>query len=422
VKILYDISVLGSGYYSQSARTGVARVIENVANQLNMRADCELQLCAYSSLSSLIQTLKYIENNAELRKRELSYTSHSLLNMVLRLIEKLYPLPSNKILSQITRKAFSLLLMTGKPFYDSIERPKLGSSDIFHATYFPMPGFIRKYAKIKSFITIYDLIPILYPQFFVFKKDHLLSDVMKSITPNDYVIAISQSTKNDLCNYLKLDPNRVFVTYLAASDLFHPVSAFDSINRVKIKYGIPEGHYILSLSTLEPRKNIDHTIRCFARIVKEQSIHDLNLVLVGTKGWNFDRIFSEIMKHDILSSRIILTGYVADEDLAAIYSGAQMFVYPSLYEGFGLPPLEAMKCGVPVITSNTSSLPEVVGDAGIMVNPQDTDALCQAITDIYRKPALRSELAARSVERSKKFNWTSCAQQTVRAYETALGK
>ena len=172
---------------------------------------------------------------------------------------------------------------------------------------------------------------------------------------------------------------------------------------------------------MEPRKNIDHTVRCFARIVKEQHISDLNLVLVGTKGWDFDKIFTEMMKHNSVRDRVIVTGYVADEDLAAIYSGAQMFVYPSLYEGFGLPPLEAMQCGVPVITSNTSSLPEVVGEAGIMVNPQDSDVLCQAMTDIYRKPALRNELATRALARAKQFSWASCAQQTVRAYETVLG-
>jgi glycosyltransferase involved in cell wall biosynthesis len=118
------------------------------------------------------------------------------------------------------------------------------------------------------------------------------------------------------------------------------------------------------------------------------------------------------MKHNSLLDRIIVTGYVADEDLAVIYNGAQMLVYPSLYEGFGLPP-EAMQCGVPVITSNTYSIPAVVGDAGIMVNPKDSDALCQAINDIYRKPALCKELATRLSERAKQFSWESCARQTV---------
>ena len=189
----------------------------------------------------------------------------------------------------------------------------------------------------------------------------------------------------------------------------------------RAKYGILDGPYILSLSTLEPRKNIDHTIRCFARLIRDENIRDLNLVLVGTKGWDFDRIFGELTNHDQLRDRIIVTGYVADEDLSAIYSGARMFVYPSFYEGFGLPPLEAMQCGVPVITSNTSSLPEVVGNAGLMVDPKDGDALCQAMFDIYRQPSLRDDLSRRSIERSRAFSWDICARETVRAYRSALG-
>ena len=240
------------------------------------------------------------------------------------------------------------------------------------------------------------------------------------IEPDDWVIAISQSTKDDLCNYAKIDPSHVFVTPLAASNLFYPCLDSGQISVIKSKYGIPDMPYILSLCTLEPRKNIDRTIRCFVQLIKEQHINDLNLVLVGVKGWDFERIFSEIEYASSIRDRIIVTGYVQDQDLAAIYSRAMMFVYPSLYEGFGLPPLEAMQCGVPVITSNTSSLPEVVGDAGIMVDPSDDESLSLAIFDIYSQPFLRKSLSAKSLERAKLFSWERCAQLTVAAYETAL--
>jgi glycosyltransferase involved in cell wall biosynthesis len=141
---------------------------------------------------------------------------------------------------------------------------------------------------------------------------------------------------------------------------------------------------------------------------------------VGTKGWDFDKIFQELSNLPTLKERVIITGYVADEDLAALYSGAMAFVYPSFYEGFGLPPLEAMQCGVPVITSNTSSLPEVVGDAGIMVAPTDADALCQSMLNLYASSDLRSKMSFKSIEQAKKFSWQNCTEQTIGAYQLAL--
>ena len=152
---------------------------------------------------------------------------------------------------------------------------------------------------------------------------------------------------------------------------------------------------------------------------KQQSV-DLRLVLVGTKGWNYDKILEAVRTMELSEERIILTGYVADEDLAPFYSGALAFIYVSLYEGFGLPPLEAMQCGTPVITSNRSSLPEVVADAGIMLDPFDEDGACQAILELYRNTALREQMRRRSLERSRQFNWNRCVSETIAAYRIAL--
>jgi glycosyltransferase involved in cell wall biosynthesis len=171
---------------------------------------------------------------------------------------------------------------------------------------------------------------------------------------------------------------------------------------------------------LEPRKNIHHVIRCFSKTVLGEEIDDLCLVLVGTKGWDYGKVFEELSRYPALRKRIILTGYVDFEDLAPLYSGALAFVYPSLYEGFGLPPLEAMKCGTPVITSNTSSLPEVVGDAGTMVSPTDEDALCHAMLEIFRDSALRTRMSERSLARADLFSWEKCIEETIRAYRIAI--
>jgi glycosyltransferase involved in cell wall biosynthesis len=155
--------------------------------------------------------------------------------------------------------------------------------------------------------------------------------------------------------------------------------------------------------------------------VEQERIKDLCLVLVGAKGWDYEHIFQEIGNcGGFRKNRIIVTGFVPDGDLAPLYSGAEMFIYPSFYEGFGLPPLEAMQCGVPVITSNTSSLPEVVGDAGIMVSPMDADGLSQGMLDILSDRRLRHLLACKSRARAGLFSWDQCVRLTLDAYRTAL--
>ena len=269
-------------------------------------------------------------------------------------------------------------------------------------------------------MTVYDLIPILHPQYF--ENYTLLNTIIDGLQKDDWVIAISQKTREDLCNYRKdLDPRRVFVTPLAASDWFYPCRNAATIETVRSKYKIPKGQFILSLCTLEPRKNLAHLIRCFAQLIRQEPLPDLRLVLAGSLGWKFESILAELTGDDeTIRGRIILTGRVADEDMAALYSGAVAFAYPSLYEGFGLPPLEAMQCGTPVITSNTSSLPEVVGNAGIMVDPNDADGLCQAMLQLATKTDLHRVMAEKSLAQAKSFSWTLCAEQTLAAYATAI--
>jgi glycosyltransferase involved in cell wall biosynthesis len=292
------------------------------------------------------------------------------------------------------------------------------NGDIFHSPFLPLPkGIQSKF----SFITVYDLIPILRPQYFEFQENHLLHRVIKSIDAETWVFCISEATKNDLLNHSSnVDPQKVAVIPLGASDLFYNCRNENIMKVAREKYGIPEQPYFLSLSTLEPRKNIDSSIKAFVKMVRQERLKEVNLVLVGAKGWDFDKIFDEISGCNGLKDRIFVTGYVDDNDLAAIYSGALAFIYPSFYEGFGLPPLEAMQCGIPVITSNTSSLPEVVGDAGIQIDPLDNDALCHAMLEMYRNSAARQNLSLRSIERAKLFSWEACADVTVNHYRRAL--
>ncbi len=431
-KVLYDISVLGVAQRNERARTGIFRVVERLAYGLAAAEDCDLTFCAGESLHTLHDTIGFLATEVGFPSAPFSCAKGALRSRVIA--KALSRVDSELQAGQGVSKAADVYLKTKKTLLYHLQRQlarvpgplirhrDIERAEICHTPFYPISQF-RNPHKAKNFVTVYDLIPILLPQFFEFKEDHLLKDVVDGIDPETFVLCISESTKNDLCNHSRrVDAAKVFVTPLAASDLFYPCTNTEMLAATRSKYGIPPGSsYVLCLSTLEPRKNVAQTIRCFVRLVEDQRINDLWLVLVGAKGWDYQHIFQEIGNcGEVARNRIIVTGFVPDGDLAPLYSGAEMFIYLSFYEGFGLPPLEAMQCGVPVITSNTSSLPEVVGDAGITVSPTDADALSQGMLDVLSDRRLRDSLACKSLERARQFSWDRCVQQTLDAYRTAL--
>jgi len=424
--ISYDITTLGMGYYNYLARTGVFRYVENLAYGIRKSRECELLFCTSGSYHNLCMAIDYLKSQPEIQEVNLLYKSRKYQQIIFNLEQQLnaqieQKSATEKLLLKIIRKALSYIGNITESFYQPVDDKNITGIDIYHSPLQPIPKNILKEKHIKKFLSVMDIIPILYPEFFKFREDNSLKEAIAGLDSDSWVLCISQSTKNDLCNYSKLiDPSKAIVTHLAASELFYPCLNPQKQNFVRSKYGIPNAPYILSLSTLEPRKNINHTIRCFINLVEQENINELYLVLVGTKGWSYDKTFAEIYSDSHVKDRVIITGYVADEDLAALYSGAIAFVYPSFYEGFGLPPLEAMQCGIPVITSNTSSLPEVVGDAGIMLDPKDADGLCQNLLELYNKPSLRQSMSQKSLEQSKKFSWEKCTQETISAYKMAL--
>jgi alpha-1,3-rhamnosyl/mannosyltransferase len=183
-------------------------------------------------------------------------------------------------------------------------------------------------------------------------------------------------------------------------------------------FGLQAGQYILSVGTLEPRKNLTTAIKAYARL-PETIRQDMPFVIAGMKGWRTDGLDKEVAAL-IEKGQIRRLGYVPDEALPALYSGARAFVYPSLYEGFGLPPLEAMACGTPVIVSNRSSLPEVVGDAGLKVEALDVDGLAGAMNQVIEDDVLRASLRQRGMERAKGFSWRRCAEETLAVYRKVV--
>jgi glycosyltransferase involved in cell wall biosynthesis len=401
MKVVYDVSILGAYSSPDAPRAGIARVAESVMQGLLQQQDCDMSLSALFNGPETHAYLKASGLAAKLLDPDLrpgvSGAAHGRLRRVAEELRRRYQ-----------QRRFALRIA--------------GWADVFHSSHFPLPPFSRR-ARTARFITLYDMIPALTPEVCTPRTQWQFRQRMRSITRDTWVLAISENTKRDFCERQMFDPARVFVTPIAAArDLFRPVVDMDVRSAVRRKYGIPNEPYALSLCTLEPRKNLPFVMECFARLVETEGLADLNLVLAGSSGWHTSDLAGAFFaKHPNLRKRVIVTGRVADEDLSALYSAAEMFVYMSLYEGFGLPPLEAMQCGTPVIVSNTSSLPEVVGEAGVLLDPRDADGLCQAILHMHRDAALRGALAAKAVTRAATFSWERCMAETMRAYGVAVG-
>jgi len=217
-----------------------------------------------------------------------------------------------------------------------------------------------------------------------------------------------------------VSPEKISVIPLSAGERFRPIRDQDELQRVRQTYGI-EGEYMLSVGAIQPRKNLGRLVAAYSRLRAAKPEGKLpKLVLAGKCAWLYDETLRAIKELN-LSDSVILTGYVPENDLPALYSGAVCFIYPSYFEGFGLPPLEAMQCGVPVIVGDRTSLPEVVGTAGILVDPFDVDALAAAIENVISDSDLRAELSVSGLARAKIFEWRETARQTLAVYQKATG-
>jgi glycosyltransferase involved in cell wall biosynthesis len=237
------------------------------------------------------------------------------------------------------------------------------------------------------------------------------------------VLADSEATRQDLIRLCGTAESKIVVVYPGCDESLAPVTDPAMLAAVCRRYGLTK-HYLLYVGSLQPRKNLVRLVEAFASLHesrpadKESPIADLQLVLAGPTGWLFDEILDRIT-HLGLSDRVVVTGYVPTADLASLLSGALAFVFPSLYEGFGLPVLEAMACGTPVVCSNVSSLPEVAGNAALLVDPLDTEALVEALARIVSDPGLRRELVQRGFRQAKRFSWRRCARETLQVLENA---
>jgi glycosyltransferase involved in cell wall biosynthesis len=264
-------------------------------------------------------------------------------------------------------------------------------------------------------ITVHDIAYIRFPDLLnksrqIYKKYILSLSVKKA----DIIIAVSHSTKRDIIEFFKVDEKKIKVIHHGVESRFHPIS---NVEGYRTRNNLPS-KMILNIGTLEPRKNVVTLIKAFKKL-QERGFKDYVLTIAGEKGWLYKKIFKEI-KSSGMEQSIRLLGVVRDEELPLLYNCADLFVYPSLYEGFGLPPLEAMACGVPIITSNTSSLPEVVGNAGIMVDPNDIESLSDEMYRVLKDKELKHQMSRDGLKRSKMFTWEKMANEVLETYNEIL--
>lgn len=293
------------------------------------------------------------------------------------------------------------------------ENSKASGTDIFHV---PQNGIgLSENMECKRIATIHDLIPYIMPE--TVGRGYLLKflkDVPKVIELSDALITVSEWSKQDILKFFPIEKDKIFVTPLAADDKYKPLDKEYCRSFLSKTYNI-NNPFILYIGGFSPRKNVKGLITAFSKIYKKLSA-DYSLVIVGATR-DQGQYLSEFSTNLELASKIIFTGFAPEEHLPILYNGCDAFVYPSLYEGFGLPPLEAMNCGTPVITSNLTSIPEVVGDAGILINPYSEEELENALTRLLNDEGLREEYSLKGLERASNFSWKKTAEDTLEVYK-----
>ena len=328
--------------------------------------------------------------------RDLAFRLPNFIAANVKVIGTRYP---NKIFNYVLQKLFH---------YPQIDKV-IGGVDVFWS---PHINFLSLSKSTRKFLTIHDLSFLRYPEFFNQRKNfwHRLINVKKLAVNFDHLIAVSENTKRDMIELLGVAPEKISVIYSGIDSSYHPVAETLKIQIVKSRYGLP-AKFILYLGNVEPRKNLIGLIRAYNELRRRRpELEAVKLVIAGATGWKIKDIFKELYASDYQAD-IKFLGYIDKADKPALYSLCSVFAYPSFYEGFGFPPLEAMACGAPVITSNVSSLPEIVGGAALTVDPYNTNAITTALEQVLTDEVLAERLRQDGLEQVKRFNWENTARK-----------
>lgn len=277
--------------------------------------------------------------------------------------------------------------------------------DLLHQPAFSCPIL---YKKAKKIVTVHDVIPLVYPENFSATAKLFWTKLLPySYNFADHIIASSEATKKDICKFTSIKPSKITVVPLGISEVYKPP---------KIKANTAP--YILFVSTLEPRKQPLFLLKIYEKIVQKEFPH--KLIIVGKRGWGLESFDEYLTTHAELQKKVEVLGYITEAKKLELYQNADLLLFPSLYEGVGLPPLEAMACGCPVISSSTSSMPEVVGDAGILLEPKDENVWAREIMKTLNSKDLMEKLSQKGIVQAQKFSWESCAKQTEEVYKSII--
>jgi glycosyltransferase involved in cell wall biosynthesis len=419
--LLLDIGPLGSAWNNPSGARGIHRVAQHLFRGLQEADRYDLRFISTADLAGAYdflaeeglqprQTLRC--TTAQLR---FSRLGRRAANWVHRNI-KIPGLPA-----RAARRAVSLVASAAFSCEKKIPPEVFAGIDLFHSSLAPLPQSMPKTGAPASFLTIHDLLALRLPRFMPSQGIASARRLIDSLTPDSRVFCVSESVKADVLEFASLPAERVFVTPLAADQAkFYPETDSARIAEVKRRHQLPDAPYFLTLSSFDPRKNFGHIIECFRDLVLSADLRDTKLVIVGSNPERNRFVDEALAKNAEVRNQIVIPGFIPDDDLAAVYSGALAFLFPSFGEGFGLPALEAMQCGTPVICSNITSIPEVVGTAGVLLDPQDKDAWCQAMLALASDASARETLHRRGIERAKEFTWERFMRSTFQGYAEGL--
>lgn len=300
--------------------------------------------------------------------------------------------------------------------WEQISFPVLAKNqhlDLLHSLHYTLP---LAYPG-RTIVTFHDMTFFLFPHHHTLPKRYFFRFFIRASSRKAVaIIADSESTRQDAIRLVGVSPGKIFTVPLGVTQEFQLILDKTTRQRVRQKYHLPE-HFILFVGTIEPRKNLPVLLQAYA-FVSDQ-MPDYRLVVVGPMGWMVENIIQQTGQLSV-SDKVDFTGYIEQDDLPLIYNLADMFIYPSEYEGFGLPVLEAMACGTPVITSNVSSMPEIVGDAGVLIAPNNSHALAQSMLELIDDPIARQRLSVKGQERSADFSWKRTAEKTIAVYRHVL--
>lgn len=289
-------------------------------------------------------------------------------------------------------------------------------ADVIHSLHYSLPHFS---GGAKRVVTMHDMTAYVLPHMHTrLKGAYMRFFIRRALRQADHLIFISQSALDECRRWFGLPIPDATVVHHGKSDAFHPDGSAQEFADVRARYHLPE-QYLLYLGTLEPRKNVPLLLRAFAEFARRHP--EARLVIAGKKGWYFDEIFhtAEALH---LGDRILFTGYIDEADKPALIRGALLFVYPSLYEGFGIPVLEAMASGVPTIAGDRTSIPEIAGDGALLINPESLTDLLDGLELLYSNPDARTRLVAKGLEQAAKFSWVKTAQETAAVYRIVAGQ